>query len=351
MKEVDYLIVGQGIAGTMLSYFLLRRNKKIHVVDDIPRWSSSKIAAGLFNPITGQRMVKTWRVEELFPFAEKIYQTLEGELNVAFYHKINILRLFSTPEERELWDVKAGSHDFSDFIWTKTDSQRLSCISNPCGAIEITHSGYVNMDVLIEEFKKKILRNNISENTFRYQDLSFNNNKVIWNGMQFKKIIFCEGYKAIHNPYFSWLPFVPAKGEVITIHSEDMHLDKIVSKGIFILPLGSNKFKVGSTYTWNDLGTTVTEDGKSKICNELDKILNCKYAVVEHQAGIRPTVKDRKPMLGLHPQMPLLGVFNGLGTKGASLAPFFANEFVEFIEEGKALDNEVDIRRFWNNPS
>lgn len=51
------------------------------------------------------------------------------------------------------------------------------------------------------------------------------------------------------------------------------------------------------------------------------------YNVVEHKAGVRPSVSDRRPVLGPCKDYEQLVVFNGLGTKGVSLAPFFQNSW------------------------
>jgi len=159
-------------------------------------------------------------------------------------------------------------------------------------------------------------------------------------------VIFCEGYRVLDNPFFKQLPFTHAKGEILTIYAKKLKLDKILSKGIFILPIGNHFFKVGSTYNWNDLDEKPTEHGKNEIVDKLEKIIGTSFEIISHRAGIRPTVIDRRPILGFHPVFANLGILNGLGTKGVSLAPFFANHFVEFLEDGKPLLPEVDINRF-----
>ena len=82
--KVDYLIVGQGLAGTTLAFHLLKSNKKIFILDDCDSTSSSRVAAGLFNPITGKRNVKTWKADILFPYMKNFYRELEDFLGIKF---------------------------------------------------------------------------------------------------------------------------------------------------------------------------------------------------------------------------------------------------------------------------
>jgi glycine/D-amino acid oxidase-like deaminating enzyme len=347
MADYDYLIVGQGIAGTLLSYFLLKRNKNILIIDSLNTSSSSNVAAGLFNPITGRRNVKSWMVDDILPFAESTYREMEHDLQTKFYHKMNMYKLFSNVEEQVDWVMNSKSSDLKDYI--ATNNIMAIPPSNPSqfGGVELTKTGYVDMSQLLHAFKVKMEEEGrLLEQKMDYSDFSFIDGKVFFINLSFTKVIFCEGAEAIHNLYFSWLPFVLTKGEVLTIYSTEINLTEIVNKGIFILPLGNNTYKVGSTYEWNFDNPEPTSEGLNILTQKLDKIVNCKYEVMEHKAGIRPTVKDRRPFVGLHPTIKNMGIFNGLGTKGASLAPYFANHFVDYLECGKNLLKEVDIKRF-----
>jgi glycine/D-amino acid oxidase-like deaminating enzyme len=340
MANYNYLIAGQGIAGTMLAHFFLKRGKRILVADSFNSSSSSNIAAGLFNPVTGKRLVTTWKADLILPFARQTYQELELLFGTGFYFSRNILRFLSSTEDVTIFLQKKDNPDFQEYVhaFSKTDQQ---------ATIEITKAGYVDMAKLVKAFRLKLLHDNILlECSVNHEDLTFENGKVFWKNNCFDKIIFCEGYKASRNPLFSWLPFNLAKGEILIIHSKDFKQNKIWMKDIFVLPLGNDFYKVGSTYQWDNHDEIPTEAGKIELLQKLDNLLDCSYEVVKHLAGVRPTVKDRKPIIGMHPIHNNLGIFNGMGAKGASLAPFFANQFVEALEDGKPLDKEVDIARF-----
>ena len=345
----DYLIVGQGIAGTILAHFLLKKNKDILIVDEFNPSSSTNVAAGLFNPITGRKHIKSWMADTIFPFAEQTYTELEEFLQTQFYHPINTLKLFSSVQEKNDWRIRSELNDSDEFIIKSYETFiEKSFHSFQYGGIEISKTGYVDMSHLLEAFKIKMQHDDlIIEKSLKYNELLIQDNYVLWDKYKFKKVIFCEGYMATMNPYFSWLPFVLAKGEVLTIYSEELQLNKIVNKGIFILPLGNNKYRVGSTYEWNFKDTNPSQEGFKELKGKLDLCIDCNYKIMDHRAGIRPTVKDRRPFIGIHPVNNKFGIFNGLGTKGATLAPYFANQFVEYLEEGKPLLKEVNILRYY----
>lgn len=346
MVYYDYLIVGQGIAGTMLAHFLLKKGRKILVVDQYKPSSASQVSAGIINPLTGRRLVKTWMADLIHPFAENTYRELERILETKFWYKMNIARILSATEEHDYFIRRNESEEYSGFINT---SENIGFTGLKESVLfEISGGGYLDMAKLIKECRKKLQQSGILlDEPFLNADLVLSKEVVYWKGNSFRKIVFCEGYTGIDNPLFDWVPFVPAKGEVLIIHSQDLNIDKIVMKDVFILPLGNCTFKVGATYTWNELNSQPTENGKTELTNKLKGVLGCSYTIVKHLAGIRPVVKDRKPCLGMHPMYSSVGFFNGLGTKGASLAPYFANHFVDFLEENKFLDKEVDISRFY----
>jgi glycine/D-amino acid oxidase-like deaminating enzyme len=342
-KTYDYLIIGQGIAGTMLAHFLLKKNKSIRITDQSNPSSSSHIAAGICNPITGQRLVKTWNADVIFPFAEAVYSELEHDFGSKFWHKMNIVKVLST-KEALFYNEKRNNSEFQK--WT-IPVQRNFSTQQFHGDFEITGSGYLNMDKLITAYSQKFLQKNILlEGCCQPEDLQIEKEYILWKGYRFQKVIFCEGYQAANNPFFSWLPFVLAKGELLEIHSPGLQLNKILMKDIFILPTGNNYYKVGSTYEWNNLNEEPTEERKAELINKLKQLIHCSYSIVNHYAGIRPTVKDRKPLLGLHPQHQQIGIFNGLGSKGASLAPYLASHFADYLENEVSLSKEVDISRF-----
>jgi glycine/D-amino acid oxidase-like deaminating enzyme len=341
--KADYLIVGQGIAGSMLAWFLLKENKSVLLIDNFNSSSSSNIAAGIIHPITGRRIVKTWMADELIPFARKAYWELEAYFKEKLFHELPILELLSTTKEVNDWNARAASAELNGYISSENKDLQYNDVLKPfLKKIQIHHSGWVDMQKLVSMFRNYFSEKQILiEELFEYDLIKLNNEGVQYKNIEADKLIFCEGYAAMHNPFWKHLPYLPAKGEILTIKSPLLKLQNILVKTIFILPTAGDLYKVGSTYEWKELNETPTEKAKQKILSELDEIIHVPYEVVEHKAGIRPSVKDRRPFLGLHPEYKQIGVFNGLGTKGALLAPFFAHHFTEHLLKNIPLIKEV----------
>jgi glycine/D-amino acid oxidase-like deaminating enzyme len=350
MKQVDYIIVGQGLAGTILAQTFLQRQKKVAIIDQAGLSNASRVAAGLYNPVVFKRLVKSWLADELIPFMDGFYTAVEKQLKVKFYHKKQIVKLFAEEQEKEFW-IKKSKEDIGKYLSKTIDENFLNdLVYNPFGSCEVTQAGNLDTVQFLNAFREFFKNNEILiEEKFEYDKLVVSAYSVSYKDLQAKKIIFCEGYKTTENPYFNWLPFKLTKGEMLTIRLNERHvipIEKVINKGVFILPLDNNEYKVGATYEWNDLTEQPSEKGKSELMEKLQKVLKVPFEIIDHKAGIRPTVNDRRPLLGVHPEYSSLAVFNGMGTKAVMLAPYFADQLVGFLEENEVLNKEVNIERF-----
>jgi len=344
---LDYLIVGQGIAGSVLAYFLKKQGKEVMVVDDRHPHSSSKVAAGIFNPITGKKLVKSWKVDDLFALVHTFYPSLEKELNANFYFPMEIVKPIQSIEEQNLFISKSGNPDWSGYVEVFfPEIEYASYLHTEQGGARLKQGGWVDAKALVEAFCNYFVSEKMYlETSFEYKDLMIDDDKVIWQAYTTKKVIFCEGHKVLQNPYFSWLPLRTTKGEQLIIQA-DLPEQKMINKGVFILPKGDQKFLVGATFDLTDVNE-VTEKGKRQLIEKLEKLINVPYEIIAHFSGIRPTVVDRKPIIGNHPTYSQLAVFNGLGTKGISLSPYFAQQYVMHLQENTPLDKEVMIERYY----
>jgi glycine/D-amino acid oxidase-like deaminating enzyme len=349
-KKVNYIIVGQGLAGTILAHTLAMKGHSIMIIDDERLSSASKVAAGLYNPVVFKRLVKSWLADDLLPCMDKFYPALEKLLGTEFYFKKQIIKPFAEEQEKVLW-LKKTEEEIGKYLSKTILYDDLNgVLYNPLGASEVLHTGNLDTKVFLTASREYFRKcDSIKEEEFDYDQLKISENSVVYKSIIAEKIIFCEGHKATENPFFSWLPFKLTKGELITIKLGEGHFipsELVINKAVFILPLGNNTYKVGATYEWADLSETITEKGKQDLIEKLEKVIKVPFEVIDHQVGIRPTVNDRRPLVGLHPQHPALGVFNGMGTKGVMLAPYFAEQFVAFLGKQSVLHPEVDIARF-----
>lgn len=346
--KYDYLIIGQGLAGSILAYQLLKRGKSIAIIDERKSITSSKIGAGLVNPFTGPRMAKSWKIESLFPFLKSFYKEVEGETHTTFFNEKIIYRPFASIEQLNDWDGRSTSHDHQNFIKQHPGKNVHSKnIEDPFGGVEI-YGAVLNMPVFISSIFQ-YLSTKCTYITERFDEnaLEINNDEINYKGIQASNIIFCNGYQIQQSKYFGWLPIAPVKGEVLHLKL-NLDFETIYSKSGFIIPQDNGYYKAGSTYDRNDLTEKPTDLGKNVITKNLDSLLKMNYEIMQHQAGIRPGTKTRRPLIGRHPKHQRISIFNGMGTKGVSLAPFFCDQFVKYLLDDNYLDEEVDIKKYYS---
>ncbi len=155
-----------------------------------------------------------------------------------------------------------------------------------------------------------------------------------------------KGFGLKQNPFFNYLPMQEAKGELLIIYAPNLNIDFLIKAAVFILPLGNNYYKVGATFNWKDTTKIPTEDGKIELLTKLKSCISVPFKVVDHVAGIRPTVKDRRPLVGKHPKHSNMAILNGLGTRGVMIAPKAAKLLYKHLEFDETLEKEFVIARF-----
>lgn len=347
--RVDYLIVGAGIAGSVLADHLIKAGKEVLVIDDASKSNSSKVAGGLYNPITGRQMVKTWNCDNLFDYLIPYYRGLEKELNATFMHDIPIYRPFFSFEEQNEWMAKSADASYQHYIKAiKSKPEWSEEVSNPYGGLLLDNSGYLDTAAFLKVYREK-LRNQgaLVETDFQFERLKRVSDKFSYDEIEAERIVFCDGRTGKENPYFSWLPFSLVKGELLFMKS-DVIPRVIYNRGVFVIPLKNGLVKCGSTYEHKQLDEKPTNQAQNELVRRVNKLINFSFEIVDQKAGVRPATKDRKPFIGQHPNEQGVWIFNGLGTKGVSLAPYYAKQFVSHLEEGKPLDAEVNIERFFS---
>ncbi len=343
----DFLIVGQGIAGSVMAITLIEKGYTVCVIDKPNLSLSSKVAAGIWNPVVFKRLAKSWLADEVVPELEKFYSSFENTSNTSFLFRRHIIKPFTETQEQQFWIKKAESDNtFLD----KEVYSNLSISENDVieSYSKVLLAGNIDLRVFLNEVQVYLKQKNaLVEEQFEYHDLIFNEEKITYKSIESKQIIFCEGYLISENPLFNFIPLKPAKGEILTIECKELELTTdILNKGIFILPLGNHQFKIGATYEWQELNDTPTDKRKLELETKLQAVLHIPYTIINHEAGVRPSVIDRRPVIGKHPIHKNCFVFNGFGTKAVMLAPYFANQLCDFIQFNKPLHPEVNCSRF-----
>jgi len=349
MKQVDYIIVGQGLAGSCLIQTLLHEKQTVEVIASSTKKSSSEVAAGLYNPVTGKKMLLTWNAEILFPLLEEFYKKIEKEFQTKIIYPKKIFRPFSDIQTQNDFWIKS-SNEIEPFAESEKDTAKYEpYIKNPFGGLSTKQSGYVDVRAFLDVVKKQLLASDsYMEDTFDYNALIFTKDeKVRYKNIEAKRIIFAEGYHNKNNPFFNWVPVKGMKGDILTLKIEDYPIEDVVNKHFFIIPLPNGTHRIGSSYINDFEDDLPTEAGLKQITAGAHTILKKPFVVVEQKAGIRPTIHDHRPIIGQHPEQPLVLIFNGLGTKGVSIAPYAAIELTKFLVLGQEIQESISVNRFY----
>jgi glycine oxidase len=349
-SDLDFIIVGQGIAGSVLALSLIKAGYKIHVINKPQLSTSSKIAAGIWNPIVFKRLTKSWLADDLIPELLNFYEYCEKILNTTFIHKRSIIKPFTEEQEKILWLKKANDSENKNSFLDKQiyENLQLDDKYSVKSYSKVIQAGNLDTEHFLES-TQIYLENNTSyiDEEFDYAQLNITHQAVNYKTISANNIIFCDGYLITNNPYFNWIPMKPAKGETLTIHCPNLNLQNdIFNKGFFIMPLKNDLYKVGATYEWETLNDIPTEKGKAELIQKLNSVITSPYQIVSHDAGVRPSVIDRRPVVGKHPEYKNVFIFNGLGTKAVMLAPYFAKQLVNFIQNNSVIDADVNPERF-----
>jgi glycine/D-amino acid oxidase-like deaminating enzyme len=346
---IDYLIIGSGLAGISFSEMALQNGKSILVLDNNSQ-NSSKIAGGLYNPVILKRFSQVGQAKEHLLVMNEFFSALEKKLNTQVDYKTPILRKFFSIEEQNNWFAASDKMNLAPYLSTRLITKKYESIDSPFGYGEVLQTGYVDTAFLLKKYKNYLITNQLFlEESFDYGLLQEETNGIRYKDIQASHIIFAEGFGMHTNPYFQHLPLDGTKGELLIIKAPLLDLDVILNTSVFILPLGNGLFKIGATYNWEDKTALPTEAGKNELVERIKEIITCDFEIMEHHAGVRPTVKDRKPLVGTYEHHNSIHILNGLGTRGVMLGPAMAKALFENIEYQKPLDRFVDIKRFAKN--
>lgn len=342
----DFIIVGEGLAGISFAETALVNNKTFTLITDSSH-NSSIVAAGLYNPVILKRFSLPQDSKVHLEYMKPFYNRIEERLNIKFDFDLPVYRKFASIEEQNLWFEAMDKPALEPFLSPHIVHTKYNSMPSPFGFGKVLHTGYVDTNILIEAYHESLIsEGNLEVDTFKYSDMLIQDDIVSYKGITAKHIIFAEGFGLHANPYFNYLPLDGTKGELLIIRSPGLKLDVAVNSGVFILPLGDDLYKVGATYEWYDKTAVTTDAGRSELLEKLNELITCDYEVVNHLAGIRPTVKDRKSLIGTHPKYKNVHLLNGLGTRGVMLGPAMAKELYDSIMTCSVIRREINLNRF-----
>lgn len=346
MHPVEFLIIGQGISGSLLSWRLLREGRQVLVIDDKDPCAPSRVAAGVINPVTGRRIVPTWMIDEVLPFAVESYQAMGSELGVNLITQRNIIDFFPNPQMMLAFQKRAGEVP-----------HYLSLPGNPAaykalfrydfGFGEISPGYTVDLARLLTAWRSALQdRGCLREEKFQEKDLHASESPLRYGDITAEKIIFCDGVGGNESRWFGKLPFALNKGEALLIRADELPPDKIYKKTMSLVPLEGNLFWAGASYEWDFGDTAPSALFREHTRAALQSWLKTEFTVVDHRAALRPATLERRPFVGMHPVDGRIGILNGMGTKGCSLAPFFSQQLTDHLLYNGAITPQADVRRY-----
>ena len=344
--KTDYIIVGCGLAGIAFCEQLKKHNKTFVVYDNKSQVSST-VAGGLYNPVILKRFTPVWQSEVQMDESIPMYINIEKELNVKLDQKIPVYRLFKSIEEQNNWFTASDKPNLNRWLSTKLIKKSNPCTQAKFGFGEVLETGRIDTKLLVEKYRHYLQENNLLiTEAFDHDQVIQSDNTITYKSIKTKHIVFAEGFGVKQNPFFKDLPLKGTKGELLIIHAPDLKTDFVLKSSVFLIPLGKDHYIVGSTYNWTDKTNDSTPEARKELLKRLKTFITCEFEVIEQVAGIRPTVSDRRPLVGVHENYKNLFILNGLGTRGVMIAPFIADKLYKLIEDKTPLEPEIDIKRF-----
>jgi glycine/D-amino acid oxidase-like deaminating enzyme len=342
-----YLIVGQGLAGTLLAFSLLEKGEEVLIADDYKHASASRVAAGMWNPVTFKRLAASWLAKEMLEEMNITFRKLEEKLQTNFFHVLPVARIFNSIQDANFWDEKSDHPEVGRYLSSRTNKSVQENFISPFGNSEVNECGWLNVPLFREAALHYFIQHeNFIQEAVNENEVEFNGSKVLWKERAFDKIILCNGIGVNQWKGLEYLDLIPNHGQVLDLKIENLELDAIVNFGQFLLPFGNKKFRLGATYNWNEVPDQPTEDAKELLISELKLRLDKNVVIESHKTGFRPTTRDRRPIVGFSKDREWLGVFGGLGSKGVLLAPYFSKLFASVLSEGVSIPREVSAARF-----
>lgn len=348
-NDVDTLIVGHGLAGAILAWFLKEKGQRVTIIDDSFNKSASVIAAGIVNPLTGKRFVVSKNVDTILPFSVNFYQSCENKFDQQFFFPIPMLRLFNTEQEKQLLHKRVSQPGYEKYIGKKISPRHIEpkIVGSWEGFLQ-NNTGYLDIRSFLQNIKNHFETvNQLIESKLNYAEIAIQRNCVYWKQIRAKRIIFCEGSGAQKNPWFDWLPFQFAYGSILTVRANESLPKYIINNGKWVLPLDHNTLRIGSTFHWQPLNHQARDADKQQLINGLFSMLklNDGYNITNQQDGVRPSTLDKSPFIGMHQNQPCIGIFNGFGAKGVMTIPYYAELFSNHLLYGDELPAPVSINR------
>lgn len=342
MASYPYVLVGQGLAGTFLSMRLQEQNIDHLVIDDPSLSQSSRIAAGIANPVVLKRLKWVKDAEKYLESLEDFYQEWEFKLAENIYHPFQLKHIFHSQGQVNDWMEHSEKPPFRHHLGP-VHQKVPDYIDAPHGYGLLENVAWLDTELMITTYRTELKK----KERLREHSMTPELIERIQQGeeeIKAEKIVICNGHLARQLWPQTKELFRPTRGEVMVIESDELREEAAWHAGVFILPLGKQRFKVGATYAHDELEDRTTKQGLKQLKDKLSKFFRGAYEIKEHLAGVRPTTKDRQPLMGQLEDG--LFLFNGFGSRGTLMGPYLSQRMLEYLEEAKELPENCQVERF-----
>jgi glycine/D-amino acid oxidase-like deaminating enzyme len=345
-KKTDYIIVGAGLAGVSLALELVSRGKHVVLFDNQKPSDSSRVAAGIIHPIVPKGVRSTWMGKTIFALLSNWYERWENQLESTFYQPLSGYQIHPNEDTGLFWQQRSVSPEIQQWL-LPLRHETLTGITSPFGYTPILQCARLNtrafLDSALDWLRPKI---DVRNEVFDYTSLKGKSGNWQYCGESTQGVVFCEGIRAMENPWFSHLHFHPTAGDILTVSFHDALPPALYKNRTWLVPDGTGTWLAGSTFHKGSLETTSNPEDAESLITQLQSWTNIPFTLIHHRRGIRPTVEGRRPYLGEHHSDKGIYIYNGLGSKGSSLIPWLSPMLADFICHGEKLHPEADISRF-----
>ena len=302
----------------------------------------------MMNPITGRKYVKTWQADTLWPFLEDHYRLLEKDLSEPIIHAHPLFKVLPDIDSLNTWQMRLGDSAYHNYLQDNQPSSLEGIdLVQSLGGFYINRAYRVDGRALLDaSVRRWVSKGCYQKEVFNISELTYDGTSVQYRSLRAKHIVFCQGHAISSNPLFPDIPVSANKGEALIIESKSLPKDIIIGHQVNIVPLGNERYWVGSTYAWEDETIAPTAAGKEGLLDRLAKSFKGEYCVLDHIAGLRPASKDRRPIIGRSPKSAQVTCLAGMGTKGYSLSPYFADMLLDTLFNEEDILPEVNLARF-----
>jgi glycine/D-amino acid oxidase-like deaminating enzyme len=340
----DHLIIGAGLAGSLLARDLVQRGKRVLVVHDAGIPGASRISAGLLNPITGRRHAPAWKLSRFLPFARQSYRELQREFSIALFQERTITRFFQDEQDRDAWQkrmndpvVQTHSKAAAGNEWNQLP------VHSSFGAVTITGGGVLRTGLLLDGLHAMIReRATMVEGRCEQGVIQIPGEAPCPVSDLSPSVSYCEGHAVLDNPAFASLPFEFSQGDILVIRAPAFPDACVVCRGIYLVPAGNGMFRAGASYDWSSRDPSPTAAGRAWIESRLREFMKVSFEITDHFAGVRLTTRRRHPVVGRHPDDNAVSILNGLGSKGVLYAPGCARQLAELLVQGTPVESGLD---------